>query len=70
MSPEPVRFDRNIASGTPPGAFKHSVFDKVTDSVEFSCFVARTAAYPDPGRHRTEPGHVFSQDNDPVREFG
>jgi len=45
------------------------VFDKVTDSVEFRRFVAGTPADPNAGGHRSEPGHVFIKDNDPVREF-
>lgn len=69
MSPQPVSFNGDIASCATPGAFKHCVFDKVTDSVEFRGFMPGASANPDAGRYRSEPGHVFSQDSDPVREF-
>jgi hypothetical protein len=69
MSPQTVSFDGYIASRAALGAFKHCVFDKVTDSVEFRSLVPGTSAHPDAGGYRSEPGHVFSQDSDPVREF-
>jgi hypothetical protein len=69
MSPQPVGFDRNIASGTSLSALKNSVFDKVTDSVEFRRFVAGTPANPDSRGHGSQPGHVLGKYSDAVRDF-
>jgi hypothetical protein len=46
MSPQPIGFDRNVASRSALGPFEHSVFDEMADAVEFRRLVSRATSYP------------------------
>jgi hypothetical protein len=51
VSPETVRFNRNVASGATARPFENCMFDEVADAIELGGLVARAAAHPDSSGH-------------------
>jgi len=70
ISPEPIRFNRNIASAAPVSTFENGVLNEVADAIQLGSFMPGATADPDSGRNRPQTGHVLSDYRDAVGESG